>query len=426
MVHKRFLSVLLLFSLIVFALPGASLAQQADSFPVPPGRLVAGDDKGLYTMQADGSDKTYLAEETETGCWLRDGVWSPDGTKIMYTAICGGSSPYDWRPDPGRTDLRERTAKVMVYDLATGSSSELVPSDGVHQDYAGDWNPNGDEIVIYSDRDPSAIFNFYTFDLASDSLTQLTTFDSNASRVSYDPTGRYLLYNRHIIETNQFEVRALDLSNMTEIHVAAGLTPNWSPDGKWIAYATEGETSDVFVMPADCIYQGGDCNADRDARDITYTPDISDREPLFSPDQTQMVYVRNTNPTPGVITWDIYRQDLLTGLLENLSNTPDIEERQRSWEPVKVDSRADVASVLPVVARVFTSEGVANLRAEPTTNANIVGQTSSGQMLFVVGATSNRSWYHITLPADGAQAWIFGNLITAVQGDLASVPVVQQ
>jgi Tol biopolymer transport system component len=425
MVYKRLLPFWLVVSLIVVVLPGTALARQSNAFSVPPGRLVVGDDKGLFTILADGSDKTYLVEEDETGCWLRDGAWSPDGTKIMYTAICGGSSPYDWRPDPGRTDLRERTAKVMVYDLADGSSSELVPSDGVHQDYAGDWNPDGKEVVIYSDRDPSAIFNFYTFDLASGSLTQLTTFDSNASRVSYDPSGRYLLYNRHIIETNQFEVRALDLSNKAEITVAVGLTPNWSPDGKWITYATEVETSDVFVMPADCIYQGGDCNAERDARNVTYTPDIAEREPVFSPDQTQIVYARNTNPNPGAITWDIYRQDLLTGLLQNLTNTPETEERQRSWERIEVSSRADVASVLPVVARVFTSEGVANLRADPTTTADIVGQVSTGQMLFVQGATANRSWYRITLPADGSQAWIFGNLITAVQGDLADVPEAQ-
>jgi hypothetical protein len=50
---------------------------------------------------------------------------------------------------------------------------------------------------------------------------------------------------------------------------------------------------------------------------------------------------------------------------------------------------------------------------------------STGQMLFVQGATANRSWYRITLPADGSQAWIFGNLITAVQGDLADVPEAQ-
>ncbi len=82
------------------ALGGAALAQQSD-FAVPPGRIVAGDDDGLFLMRADGSGKQYLAQEQEADCWLRDGVWSPDGTMIMYTAICRGRSAGRLASRPG-------------------------------------------------------------------------------------------------------------------------------------------------------------------------------------------------------------------------------------------------------------------------------------------------------------------------------------
>ncbi len=405
------------------AVPGAARAQDGGDFAVPDGRIVVGDDAGLYVINAGGSDKTYLVEENDPECWLRDGAWSPDATRIMFSYICGGESPGDWRPDPERTDLRERTANVYVYDFATQEASELVPGDGIHQDYAGDWHPDGSSIVIYSDRDASETFNFYRYDLESGELTQLTTFDTNASRVSFDPGGRFLLYNRRVVDTNsiRFEVRAYDLVEEREISVAEGFTPNWSPDGTWIAYATEGTEADVFVMPAACILNGGGCNPAADARNVTQSPNVSEREPVFSPDQTQLVYVRDVDDSPGTLTWDIFRHDLRTGLLENLTDTESVDERHRGWEPVDVEPVA-VADVLPVVVRVRTAEGAANLRSEPTTNSDIVGVLPAETVLIVQGATADRQWYRVTIPGDGAQAWIYNTLIVTVAGDLDSVP----
>ena len=80
MVLKRLPLTLLIASLTAGAAlwvsPTPSLAQD-DDIPVPPGRLLVGDDTGLYTIQADGSEKTMLVEESESGCWLGDGAWSP-------------------------------------------------------------------------------------------------------------------------------------------------------------------------------------------------------------------------------------------------------------------------------------------------------------------------------------------------------------
>lgn len=412
---------------VALILPGLALAQDDAEFSVPEGRIVAGDDGGLFVMNADGSGKTYLVEENDPVCWLRDGVWSPDGLRIMYTVICGGESPGDWRPDPDRTDLRERTASVYVYDFESGEARELVPGDGVHQDYTGDWSPDGEQVAIYSDRDTSDIFNLYLFDLATEELTPLTTFDSNASRVSFDPSGRYLLYNRRIVETDniRFEVRAYDIAGDTEIRVAEGFTPSWSPDGDWIAYAVEGEGADIFVMPADCIYAGSGCNAARDAQNVTHSPNIAEREPVFSPDQTQLIYVRDADDSLATLTWDIYRHDLRTGLLVNLTDTATAEERHRGWEPVDVATRAQVLDVLPVVVSVTTSQGAANLRAEPSTNGSIVGVLPVGTVLVVHGATADRQWYRVTIPQDGALAWIYNTLIVELAGDLGEVPQVQ-
>jgi hypothetical protein len=431
MVQQRLaaIGVILMVALVAGLIGVQPSAAQDGDFEVPPGRILVGDEDGLFVINADGSGKTYLVEESDPACWLRDGAWSPDGSQIIFSYICGGEDPGQWRPDPERTDLRERTSNVYLYDVASGTSTELIPSDGVHQDYAGDWHPDGNKIVIYSDRDPSNTFNFYYYDLEAEELTQITTFVQNmsASRVSFDPTGQVLLYNRRIVanDTVQFEVRAYNLSTDEEIPVAVGFTPNWSPDGEWIAYATEGEVSDIFVMPSTCIFNGGGCNPETDALNVTQSPNISEREPVFSPDQTELVYVRDADDLPGTLTWDVYRQDIRTGLLANLTDTASVDERHRGWEPVPVEALVPVESVLPVLVRVSTTAASANLRAEPSTNADIPGVLPNGAVLIVQGANVDNTWFRVTTPADGAVGWIYYTLIVTVAGDLNAVPQVQ-
>lgn len=423
MVLKRLSFILLIVSLVAGAAlwghPAPLLAQDGESIPVPTGRLLIGDDSGLSAILADGSEKTVLVEESEPGCWLRDGAWSPDQQWVIYTRICGGGAPTDWHAP-------NRTATVHLYDIASETASELIPNDGTYQDYVGGWSPDGETVIFYSNR-AGEHYNLFLYDFASGETTQITDFQDDIGRVTFDPTGRYLLYNRYVITASEvrWEVRALDLTTETETRVGVGMTPRWSPDGQWIAYTTEGETADVFVMPATCILENTECNPTSNARNITQTPGVLEREPLWSPDQTQIAYLRDTNPEVATTTWDIYRQELRTGLLQRVTNTGDVSERHTDWEQVDVE-RATIADELPVIVRIIAREGTVNLRETPSTNGDIIGVVSFGQLMYVQGANAARDWYHITLPEDGAQAWVFASLTEPVQGDPARVPQVDE
>ena len=419
MFWKRITVSLLVIALASLVVPGVLAQGDApSSLSVPPGRLVIADDSGLYSILADGSGKTALVEEDDPDCWLRDGIWNPDMTQLAYTNICGGNSATDWHGD-------NRTAGIFLYDPETGESTELIPNDGAYQDYAASWHPDGNRLAFYSNRTEGR-YNLFVVDTTSDDVTQITDFGDDTGRASWDPTGRYLMYNRYVAgtESSQWEVRVLDTETDVEIPVTLGLTPHWSPDGQWIAFATEGETADLFIMPAACIYDGTPCDAEGNARNITYTPDIAEREPIFSPDQTQIAYLRDADVDPIGFTWDVYRQEIRTGVSQNLPASSTMQERIASWEPVPDGEMADVEPLLPVIARVQSSTP-ANLRAEPTTGAARVGTAINGRILFLQGTNEARDWYWVTMPEDGSTAWIFGDLISIAIGGADTLPVTE-
>jgi Tol biopolymer transport system component len=419
MFRKRLTVSLLVLALASLVVPGVSAQgdETPSTLPVPPGRLVIADDDGLYSILPDGTDKTVLVADDDANCWIRDGIWNPDMTVLAYTRICGGDSATDWHGD-------NRTANLFLYDPDSGESTELIPNDGVYQDYAASWHPDGNRLAIYSNRADSERYNLYVVDTTSGDVTQLTDFGDDTGRASYDPTGRYLMYNRYVAreEDSEWEIRVLDTETDVEVPVAVGLTPHWSPDGQWIAYATEGDVSDVFILPAACIYENTTCEPDVQARNVTYTPDVAEREPVFSPDQTQIAYLRDADVDPIGFTWDVYRQEIRTGVSQNLTSSTAMQERLTSWEPAPDAEMADIEPLLPVIARVQTSTP-ANLRAEPSTNGARVGTAINGRIVFMQGANEARDWYLVTLPEDGATAWIFGDLVSVVVGSADTLPV---
>ncbi|WP_119066981.1 PD40 domain-containing protein [Aggregatilinea lenta] len=418
MFHKRIAVILLVIALASFTVPGVLAQGDSPSSPVPPGRLVIGDDSGLFTILPDGSDRTPLVEEDDAGCWLRDGLWNPDMTLLAYTRICGGETATDWHGS-------DRTASIYLYDPDSGDSTELIPNEGSYQDYASSWHPDGNRLAIYSNRGDDGRYDLFVVDTTSGDVTQLTAFDDDTGRATWDPTGRYLLYNRYVAREadSEWEIRVLDTDTDVESPVAVGLTPHWSPDGQWIAYTTEGDVSDVFVLSAACIYDGAPCEADTNARNVTYTPDIAEREPIFSPDQTQIAFLRDADVDPIGFTWDVYRQEIRTGINQNLTGSNAVQERLTSWEPVPDAEMVDVEPLLPVIARVQSSTP-ANLRGEASVSSARVGTAINGRILFIQGTDETQDWYWVTLPEDGATAWIFGDLITVAVGSTDALPVV--
>lgn len=133
--------------------------------------------RDIYSMNADGSDQTNLTN-TAGGIINVLPVWSPDGTKIMFSRFV---TDYD----------------VYVMD-ADGSNVVNVTNSPGSDDFGFAWSPGMSTILFASDRD-NQNFELYTV-MADGSGPVLRLNDTvtlggppTAVQATYSPSGEYIL-----------------------------------------------------------------------------------------------------------------------------------------------------------------------------------------------------------------------------------------
>jgi Tol biopolymer transport system component len=173
----------------------------------------------VYVMRADGRGVRRLTSDR----WGdTDPVWSPDGTKIAYSASTGKQSPSGsgcdaaniWVINTNGTGRRE---------LTHDSASNWLPA----------WSPDGTHLAYASDTTGS--FQVYTMRADGTNNTQLTT--TGGTDPSWSPNGRLIayvagpapgyLYTMHPDGTHKHRLTATK---------GAPFYPRWSPNGASIIF----------------------------------------------------------------------------------------------------------------------------------------------------------------------------------------------
>jgi tricorn protease len=227
----------------------------------------------LYTVPAIGGAATAI--KLPSG---NEASYAPDGRHLAYTPFS------QWQP-AWKHYRGGQTSRIWIADLADSRATQIP------RENSNDRDPMwvGDKIYFLSDRDGPV--TLYKYDTESEQVTQLPVnqggFDITAASagpggIVYAPFGGLAIYDFVNRTSHPVQVRINAELPQTRAHLAPVdakefLNAAITPSGKRVLLETHG---DILSLPAD---KG-------EARNLTQTPGVADRDPAASPDGKKVAY----------------------------------------------------------------------------------------------------------------------------------------
>jgi serine/threonine-protein kinase len=166
-------------------------------------------------------------------------AWSPDGTQIAFTSA---------REHGGRLGSVNGLSALSTFVQGQGGDVFLAPAAGgpavklVERASFPAWSPDGQSIVFQSDR--SGYWDIWTVSARGGEPRPLTNDADIDYQPSWSPDGKWVAYASVVRQAlGQLKLVASDGSGairVVKVPAQAVVSPAWSPDGAWIYYAAGG------------------------------------------------------------------------------------------------------------------------------------------------------------------------------------------
>ena len=264
----------------------------------------------IYVMDVDGNNQRRLTNNPNLDIYPS---WSPDGKRIAFMSDRDGH--FDM---PGGLPNYE----IYVMDADGGNQQNLT--NDPNSDSTPSWSPDGERIVFTSKRDGNREnYEIYVMDADGNNRQRLTDNDFYDLAPSWSPDGERIAFvswrDGHFIGdfglSSEIYVMDADGKNPRRLtnNRKRDSSPSWSPDGKWIAFASDRKGDDVnyeiYVMDADGNNQ----------RRLTNNR-LHDKSPSWSSDGKRIVFssYRDGNA-------EIYVMDNDGGNQQKLTNNPHLD-----------------------------------------------------------------------------------------------------
>lgn len=228
----------------------------------------------FYKVKKSGGAESKLPFE-----YAEYGAFSPDGSKmaVVYLSQIGRT----WKRYKGGTK-----GTIQIFDFKSNTSKRISPLDG-----GGDEFPmwQGDKIYFISDRGPEERMNLWSYDTKTEKAEQLTKYKDldvhypslGSEEIVFEQGGKLHLY--HLKEKTDRIVPVQVLSDRMALMPRQESVERYvqslgiSHDGKRVLVEARG---DIFSLPT----------KEGVARNLTNTSGIAERTPEYSPNGKHIAY----------------------------------------------------------------------------------------------------------------------------------------
>ena len=270
-------------------------------------------------MNDDGSGRRRLTRQL-------DGYprWSPDGTQIVFTRY---------------TQADGQKSEIYLMN-ADGTNQQQLANVGTRNGFAV-WSPDGTQIAFDSKGDDSV--EIYVISLETRDITQLTGVDElhNATRPHWSPDGKEIVYQKFIrrVGLSHKNIWIMNADGTNQRPLFPDPKPEdplifidsakWSPNGRQILiHKSTIDENGIFNRFGIYTIGGG-------IKELDFEEKIGGKwhnsGVCWMVDGRYILFSAGLSEEPTWDIHDIYRYEIATRQLRNITRTADVGEEAPHW-----------------------------------------------------------------------------------------------